>query len=145
MRWLACAALLAALGGCMGNDSAADEGEGGLAPADLAGLVAGLPCEAPFDAVATTENLRRLDLTELDAGLPREMDASGDLLLVAAGDGFATVDLSDPARPQALGIYDAEVELDMLDVKFSPDNQSALLASWAAIDVVDIRDPANPV
>lgn len=109
----------------------------------LAALVADVPCEAPFDDVGTTDNLRQLSLTEFDGESgPQEMDVAGDLLLAARDMGFSTVDISDPLLPVVLGHYgDAE---GMLDVKFSPDNQTAIVGSYDNIDLVDVRDPREP-
>jgi hypothetical protein len=142
---LASLALLALLGGCLdpgGSEAAPGEG-GAAAEADLGALLADLPCEAPYDDVGTTENLRQLSLTEFDGESgPQEIDVAGDLLLAARDMGFSTVDVSDPLLPVVLGHYgDAE---GMLDVKFTPDNLTALVGSYDHIDLVDVRDPAEP-
>lgn len=134
--------LLAALAGC--SSPAVEPQDAAPAPADLAALADGLPCEAPFSDQETTENLRRVSLTGFDSGGgPQEMDVRGGLLLAARLEGFTTVDVSDPAHPRELGHYgDAG---GMLDVKFSPDNLTALVGAYENVDLVDIRDPADPV
>src|SRR5687768_3619255 len=134
-------ALLAA--GCLdAGDDALGDGPGVDLP-DLGALVADLPCEAPFDDVGTTENLRQLSLTEFDGESgPQEIDVAGDLLLAARDMGFSTVDVSDPLLPVVVGHYgDAG---GMLDVKFTPDNLTAIVSSYDNIDLVDVRDPAEP-
>lgn len=109
----------------------------------MTALLSDLPCEATYSGSQTTANLLRLNFTGLDGG-PREMDIHDHLLLAARLDGFTTVDLSDPTHPQILGHY-GDVPGKMMDVKFSPDNLTAILASDAdIIDLVDIRDPTEP-
>jgi hypothetical protein len=103
-----------------------------------------LPCNAQFNGLQTTANMRRLNLTPFEGkGGPQELDIRGDLLLAARGGGFSTVNISDPLHPRVLGHYgDAG---GMLDVKFTPDNKTALVGSYNNIDLVDVRDPENPV
>src|SRR5688572_19571075 len=135
-------ALLAA--GCLdAGDDAVRNGPEDVDLPDLGALVADLPCEAPFDDVGTTENLRQLSLTEFDGESgPQDPDDHGALLLAARDMGFSTVDVSDPLLPVVLGHYgDAG---GMLDVKFTPDNLTALVSSYDNIDLVDVRDPAEP-
>lgn len=105
----------------------------------------GVPCDAPVSMAETTANLQRLALHTFDDGPgPREMAISGNLLLAARMDGFTAVDISDPGDPQVLEHYGGTLGVTR-DVKFSPDNQTAIMASHDAIDLVDIRDPTNPV
>jgi hypothetical protein len=135
-------ALLAA--GCLdAGDDAAGDRTGDADLPDLGALVADLPCEAPFDDVGTTGNLRQLSFTEFDGESgPQEIDVAGGLLLAARDMGFSTVDVSDPLLPVVLGHYgDAG---GMLDVKFTPDNLTAIVSSYDNIDLVDVRDPAEP-
>ncbi len=102
-------------------------------------LLADTPCEAPYSGTRTTENLLPLSVTGFDVGGPQELDVRGDLLLAARAGGFSTVDISDPLVPRILGHYgDAGGNLD---VKFSPDGQTALVSSIPRIDLVDVRNP----
>jgi hypothetical protein len=140
--------IVTAFAGCLQTDPT----ETAPTPTDIADealgriqtLVKGVPCDAPYSGTKTTDNFLRLNLTEFDGpGGPQEIDIRGNLLLAARASGFSTVDISDPANPVILGHYgDAG---GMLDVKFSPDNQTALVASARGIDLVDIRKPDDPV
>lgn len=108
-------------------------------------IMADVPCEAPYSGTVTTENLKRLNFTQFEDGPggPQEMDIRGNLLLAARAGGFSTVDITDPLNPVVLGHYgDAG---GMLDVKFSPDNQTALVSSRDGIDLVDVRRPDDLV
>ncbi|HEX9815578.1 MAG TPA: hypothetical protein VGB18_01245, partial [Candidatus Thermoplasmatota archaeon] len=111
----------------------------------IASAMIQVPCDTTVSISATSANLHRLALQSFDDGPgPREMAISGNLLLATRIDGFTAVDISDPANPQALEHYSAAQGFTR-DIKFSPDNQTAILASHDAIDIVDIRDPTNPV
>ncbi|HEX9816473.1 MAG TPA: hypothetical protein VGB18_05795 [Candidatus Thermoplasmatota archaeon] len=140
--------LLAAFARCLEPDATDQTPEPGTtaggAVQRVQSLLKDVPCDTPYSGTKTTGNLLRIKLTEFDGPSgPQEIDIRGNLLLAARAGGFSTVDISDPANPIILGHYgDAG---GMLDVKFSPDNQTALVASARGIDLVDIRNPDDPV
>ncbi|HUR26355.1 MAG TPA: hypothetical protein VM327_10125 [Candidatus Thermoplasmatota archaeon] len=141
---LAALALLVLGAGCLDSSTISPvDDEGATAAPDLSTMLADLPCEAPYDDVGTTENLRQLSFTEFDGESgPQEIDVAGDLLLAARDMGFSTVDVSNPLLPVVMGHYGDAA--GMLDVKFTPDNLTALVGSYDNIDLVDVRDPAEP-
>ncbi|HLE48388.1 MAG TPA: hypothetical protein VI818_08835 [Candidatus Thermoplasmatota archaeon] len=126
------------MAGCTGP--AANDLESAVPPIVLDAEV---PCQAPYTATATTKNFHRLNHTGLQPGGPQEIDIRGDLLLAARAGGFTLFNISQPEAPLELAHYgDAG---GMLDVKFTPDNATALVTTTRHIDVVDIRQPDNPV
>ena len=138
MRWSLLVAAMVIFAGCLvaPPDDQATPTHSSV-PADLSQIMAGVPCDAPYSASSTTKNLKRLNLTTFDGpGGPQELDVRDGLLLAARAGGFSPVDVRDPANPVVLGHYgDAG---GMLDVKFSPDNQTALVSSVKGIDLVDV-------
>lgn len=112
-------------------------------------LMAGVPCEAAYDAATTTGNLKLLGLVAATFGDEqmgsRELDIHGDLALstLARGgtNGIAVFNISDPLRPRQVGLAE---EVGGLDVKFSPDGLTALVGDVYTINIVDVRDPTQP-
>ncbi|MBI2077939.1 MAG: hypothetical protein HYT80_06150 [Euryarchaeota archaeon] len=150
----AVATLLVSVAGCL-QDETKDviDDANGKVPLDrdaiyarVKGLMEGVACEAPFDATKTTANLKDLASLVVDVEGKtygsRELDVHGDLALTTlyGYGGIAVLDLSDPLKPQQLGAIKAGGELD---VKFSPDNLTALVGGGSGIQLIDIRDPAN--
>lgn len=111
-------------------------------------LIGDLPCEAPFDASRTTDNLRQMaNLTFDREGMAvgsRELDIRGHLALttLAGQNAIGILDLTDPLHPVQLSVLEVGGEYD---VKFGPDNQTAFVGVSAGIAIVDIRDPTEPV
>lgn len=109
-------------------------------------LMAGIPCDVEAVGSGTSGNL--LQLANLSYGqgdgIHAEVDIGGNLLLHAryATGGFEMVDISDPLHPEFLGNWSAEDAGGALDVKFSPDNATALYGTGNGIILADVRDPA---
>lgn len=113
--------------------------------AKVRALLADVPCQTPVGD-ATSENLLPLSLTTFDGTMHAELDARGDLLLNAryqAG-GFEVIDVSDPTAPRVVATYQGE-ETTALDVKWLPSGDAAIVGNPRAVQLVDMRDPANPV
>lgn len=164
-RALAVLGLALLLSGCLstspddGSDPTPTLGPGGVGLPALAtdpypavrAALAGIPCDAPVNS-GQSANLVQLANVSYDletTGIHGEVDIRNGLALHARYDqgGFELVDVRDPLNPVALGVYDynAEDPGDALDVKFSPDNATALVGLGSGILMVDVRDPYNPV
>lgn len=108
-------------------------------------LLADVPCEAPFDATKTTDNLKLLANFTLTAGDKtfggRELDTRGDKMLTTMGGygGIGLFDASDPLNPVVLSTVPTKGEYD---VKFVTDD-TAVVGVGAGIAIVDLRNPAN--
>src|SRR5581483_1523108 len=109
--------------------------------ATVAGLLAGVPCVATgVPADKTSENLKPLAQVEYGTpGIHGEIDARGDWLLAAryADGGFEVVSVADPLHPQKVATYQSQ-EKSAYDVKWMPDNRSAVVGHTATIDLVDV-------
>ncbi len=154
-RVLAAIGLALLLSGCV---SPADDGPASGSPADGApatdpwpavrAAMSGVSCEA-ISGSDTSSNLVQLANVSYgeEAGIHGEVDVRGDLLLHARYQqgGFEMVDVRDPLHPVDLGAFDynAEDNGDGLDVKFTPDNATALVGLGTGILMVDVRDPAT--
>lgn len=103
-------------------------------------LLAGVPCDAPVSASATSANLKLLSSIRPERGGTASLDFRNNLVLANGGGGFQIYDVSDPLAPQLLGRFEG----GGADIKFSPDNLTALVGG-GGIRMVDIRFPADPV
>ena len=128
----------------------------GLAPADVEpaaadplaavrALLADVPCEADVGE-GTSENLLPLSLTPLPESDHAELDGQGPYLLAArhSAGGFGVLDPSDPAAPALVGTYLSE-GTRALDVKWLPLGDAAVVGVDEGVELVDLRDPAQPV
>ncbi|MHB1261211.1 MAG: LVIVD repeat-containing protein [Thermoplasmatota archaeon] len=110
-------------------------------------IMADVPCEATSGG-DTSSNLLQLGNVSYgeEAGIHGELDIHGDLALQArySTGGFEIIDLSDPRYPLHLGYFSLDQNEGALDVKFSPDNATALYGTGSGIVMVDIRDPLQP-
>ncbi|HLE97267.1 MAG TPA: hypothetical protein VI997_07845, partial [Candidatus Thermoplasmatota archaeon] len=122
------------------------------APYDaLAAEVADLPCEAEVGD-GTSANLRVLWQDPLDDPEPArhrelDLDPTGRPLVASArifAGGFDLLDVTDPRAPVVLSTWHADDGDYALDVKFTTDGASLLVAGGERILVVDVRDPASP-
>lgn len=143
--------LVMSLSGCSdgGDDGpASGKGKGGLDVwAPIRELMADVPCEAPVDSNQSPNLLQLANVSYgEEAGIHGELDIRGDLALHArySTGGFEIVDISDPLHPLDLGHFSLDKNEGALDVKFSPDNQTALYGINDGIVLVDIRDPTEP-
>jgi hypothetical protein len=150
MRSLLAASLVAAalLAGCSGSsstdkpvDTLDDTVQDVYAP--VRDLLQGVPCEATTSpASGTTDNIVHLANATFLEAYSRDIDIRGDLILSPGADGIGIMDISDPLNPVVLSeLRDIGGELD---VKFSPDNQTAILGVRAGVVLVDIRDVHDP-
>lgn len=103
-------------------------------------LMAGVPCQASVSPSGTSANLKPLSTTVAGRAGHQSLDFRNNLVLANKGGGFAIYDVSDPRSPQVLGDF----ERGGADIKFSPDNLTALVGG-GGITMVDIRNPADPV
>jgi hypothetical protein len=148
--------LSAAFAGCLAPDvpdPGAGEGDEIIPTRDeifarIQALMEGVPCEAPFSATKTTDNLKLLANTTIVHGDravgSRELDIRGNLALttLAGAGAIGILDITDPLNPVQLSTIGSVGELD---AKFASDNATAIVGSGAGIAIVDIRDPNNPV
>ncbi len=135
--WMIALLALVALAGCLDNDSDTSPEPSAPLPS-----VTDLPCEASNLGQGTTDNLRMLSHVAFEDAYSRDIDIAGDLVLSPGGNGLGIIDLSNPSD---LGIVSELRQIGgELDVKFTPDNQTALLGGGNGIILVDIQDPANP-
>jgi hypothetical protein len=151
--------LLATVAGCL-SDGPSSKSSGSVStPATGSGndpwpaiqaMMKGVPCDAAVGS-GQSPNLVQLANVSYDAavGIHGELDIRGHIALHARYDagGFEIIDIADPLHPKDLGAYDynGEDAGDSLDVKFSPDNATAIFGTGAGLRMVDIRDPTNPV
>ena len=113
--------------------------------ANVRDLLAGVPCEASSVGAGTSENLKPLSLVTYDESMHGEIDIRGDHMLTAryqAG-GFDVVDVSDPLDPRLVGTYQSE-EDSGYDVKWMPDNRTAVVGHALTIDLVDVSPLLEP-
>lgn len=152
---LASALVVAAVAGCVAPPDASEPAGAAAAPgldvwARVRGLMADVPCEADVGA-QTSANLLKLgeivpeELHLGERAATGEMDARGDLLLVARDQmgGLFVVDASDPTNLSLVGALDLPDTVG-LDVKWLPDGRGALVGDFGAVHVVDLADPAKP-
>ena len=167
LRALAVLGLALLLSGCASTapddgsapDPAAALGPGGVGLPPLAAdpypavraALEGVPCEADVSS-GQSANLVQLANVSYDletTGIHGEVDIRNGLALHARYDqgGFELVDVRDPLNPVALGVYDDNDEDpgNSFDVKFSPDNATALYGAGNEVRMVDVRDPYRPV
>jgi hypothetical protein len=168
MRTLVAGLLLVSLtvAGCIAPEALDPAATGGLPAAEtvyagVAALMADLPCEASgVPATGTSDNL--LELVNIDypeGTVHGELDIKGDWLLAARlsngeedpnlkGGGFDVTNIRDPANPVVVAHYVAE-NGHALDVKFMPDNKSAIVGHTSSIDLVDLSaivdSPLDPL
>jgi len=117
---------------------------------DLGAAIAGLPCDAPMSD-GLTGNLRVLAhdaLADPARGDHRETDHDPHrpLLVVARifEGGMDVVDTSDPTAPRILTVWNADDKDAALDVKFTSDGQSLVMAGDKSLRVVDMRNASAP-
>lgn len=137
------------LAGCVAPpdevDPASLPGAGGAvdALAELAASLVDLPCEATVGG-GTSDNMREVALlpyeTFSDPTAHGEIDVRGDWMLVAryGASGFELVNTADPRAPAQVALYAPEDASGSLDVKFMPDNKTAVVGHGRTIDLVDI-------
>lgn len=112
--------------------------------AEIRELLADVPCEAEVGD-GTSANLMDLaledfvDVFEEPAGTA-SLDFKGDTM-IAATNGLAVLDISNPLDPQVLGAYTDAGGYG--DVKLSPDGLTAVGGNGGRILLIDIRDPEN--
>lgn len=103
----------------------------------------GVPCQVESIGMGTSENFLPLANASWEQGGTQEIDIRGNLLYAARPNGIAIVDIKDPLNPVVLSNYtDSGYPLD---VKVSPDNMTALIGMGQGIDLVDVRNPEEPV
>jgi hypothetical protein len=148
------AALLIPLAGCItsGPDlpGGAPTASGTLAElkaaayAEIQALMAGVPCEVSDVGAGTSANLKTLSNVSFAKGGTQSLDTHGDLMIAAnGGSGMAILNITNPLQPTFYSNYTESKSFG--DVKLSPDNLTAVAGVGGAIDLVDIRDPYNPV
>jgi hypothetical protein len=152
MRWLLCAALFLPLSGCLGTGTPTGTTTPTQSPADtwkaVDDAMAGVPCQAAVsdNPALSSPNLKLLSALALPAshdGIHAELDIKGHLALHARFDsgGFEVYDIADPLHVQHLGNFTESA--GALDVKFTPDNQTALVGTGTGIVLADLRDPRH--
>jgi hypothetical protein len=115
---------------------------------DLQAILAKAPCDSGVPTTGSSANLIQLANRSIEHAEYGELDVSNHLLLAARAQpsGFDIYDVHDPLRPVPVGEYQDEKNQGSRDIKFSPDNTTAFVATGARyIDIVDIRDPTNPI
>src|SRR5688572_10624492 len=155
---LAAPLLLALLAGCADPDPSPSDSVDrddpvytGIRPASvwpaIQAVMADVPCEADVggDTSANLVQLANVSYPEQDGG-HAEIDIKGTLALHARyfTGGFEIIDITDPMMPEHLGNFTLGENEGALDVKFSPDNATALYGADGGIVMADIRDPYNP-
>lgn len=148
--WKLSVALVAAvaLAACLETGRPAGDDAGDLAPdtedawAKIRGLLADVPCKVESVGRGTTDNVLVLSRQEFERTGTLQADHAPGLILMSRPGGFALVDISNPLEPVLRTEYsDAG---GSLDVKFSPDNHTALIGTSRGLHMVDIRDPDTP-
>lgn len=145
-----------ALPGCVTDGALAPQAAGAGAAWDaVRALMQGVACEDSADTRGTTPNLKQLAyLPTADeyspafhAELALRTDERGTFALHARvfDGGFDVLSLDDPLDPKWLSAWVPENASAGLDVKWSTDGATAIVGSTAAIQLVDVRDPAAPV
>ncbi|HWG92177.1 MAG TPA: hypothetical protein VNZ52_15105 [Candidatus Thermoplasmatota archaeon] len=115
--------------------------------------LAGVPCEAAVVGADTSENLKVLGLDPLDdygaadhgemAFHTKDNRTLAAVARYSAG-GFDLVDVTDPLAPKHLMTWDPEDGDYGLDLKFTADGATLVLAGAEQIRLVDLRDPLAP-
>lgn len=138
-------AVLGVLVFAVGMVAADHGGPGGWQP--VQDQLAGVPCTVPTVDDTTSANLKLLSrLSFSTGGLHGEVDIRGHLALVArygASDGFEIVDVGNPLSLSRLATTTGVT--GGLDVKFSPDGQTAIVGNHNGVNLVDVRNPSAPV
>lgn len=108
-------------------------------------LMDGVPCNVESVGDETTKNLLYLGNVSLEHGGTQSLDTRGDIMVAATsgGLGLAIVNISDPLEPETYSYFD--VHKGYGDVKISPDNMTAIGGAGGVIDLVDIRNPFEPL
>jgi hypothetical protein len=110
-------------------------------------IMAGVPCEVPVggDTSSNLVQLSNVSYGDSDGG-HAEIDIRGTLALHARyfTGGFEMIDITDPLAPKHIGNFTLGENEGALDVKFSPDNATALYGADGGIVMADIRDPYHP-
>lgn len=108
-------------------------------------LLAGVPCEAKTVDAKTSENLKPLSLVTYDESMHGEIDVRGDWMLTARyqSGGFEVVDVADPLAPRLASLYQSEEE-SAYDVKWMPDNKTAVVGHELTVDLVDVSPVMVP-
>ncbi|MHB8585666.1 MAG: LVIVD repeat-containing protein [Thermoplasmatota archaeon] len=114
--------------------------------AHLATLMSGIACQASsVSNTATSSNLKLLANITYDKGMHGELDARGDYLLSARYSlgGFDVSNIADPANPVLLGKFQSK-EQTAYDVKWMPDNLTAIVGHQKTVDLVDVSPLMQP-
>jgi hypothetical protein len=150
---LAAPLLLAALAGCS-DKPIGPGGPGGHLDIDpwpaVQSRMSGVPCDADVGTDTSANLVQLANVSYADeAGIHGELDVRGNLALHArySSGGFEIVDISNPLEPKDLGAFDynGDDPGNAFDVKFSPDNATAILGLGDGILLADVRDPLHPV
>jgi hypothetical protein len=113
--------------------------------AKVATLLQGVPCTvSSVDNAKTSANLKTLATVPYEDGDHGEIDARGDWLLAAryAGGGFEVVSIADPTTPVKVATYQSQ-EKSAFDVKWMPDNETAVVGHRGTVDLVDVSPVLN--
>lgn len=111
---------------------------------EVKAIMAGVPCSVPEVGAGTSKNLKDLQRIGFERGGTQSLDTKGDIMIAAnGGSGMAIINISDPLRPRFYANYTETKSFG--DVKVSPDNMTAVAGSGGVIDLVDIRNPFEPV
>ncbi|MBI2077251.1 MAG: hypothetical protein HYT80_02605 [Euryarchaeota archaeon] len=106
-------------------------------------LMAGVPCQVPAVGPETSKNLRDLTQIKWEKGGTSSLDFRGDIMIAAKSGGMGIVNISNPLEPWHYANF--SLNHGYGDVKISPDNMTAIGGAGGTIDLVDIRDPFQPV
>ena len=149
MRVLVLAIACLSLSACL---SAPEPGDNTVPADELAGWtvydaiksqIEDVPCQVETIGPGTSENFLGLADATWEQGGTQEIEIRGSLLFAARPNGIAIVDITDPLHPVILSNYtDSGYPLD---VKVSPDNMTALIGMGEGIDLVDVRNPEEPM
>lgn len=154
--WFVAILFVPLVSGCLGNANLASN-ESATAPvaplaARIHALVGDVPCsnDAPIAYDTDTDNLRLVHHVGLDTyayGGVGEAWLTDDRAYVAryATGGAAIVDISDPAAPIELSVWDPSDGRRALDIKLTSDGTGLLIGHDNGIDILDIRHDAEPV
>ncbi|APX98211.1 LVIVD repeat-containing protein [Natronorubrum daqingense] len=119
-------------------------------------LVSSSPAATAVAAESTPSGYEPLGRVEVDGATEAVVGDDGDTVYVAAADGFATVDISDPSDPEVLA-EEFMLEVDgtpfreILDVKVDGDRLAVVGPAnrtdedvFHGFELYDVSDPAEP-
>jgi hypothetical protein len=143
--------LTVVLAGCLGSSNlAATSTPSTVSTAAITekvtSLLSGLQCTASaVSNTATSSNLKLLSNITYEQGMHGELDARGDYLLSARYSlgGFEVSNIADPSNPVLLGVYQS-AEKSAYDMKWMPDNTSAVVGHRSTVELVDVSPLLTP-